>query len=193
MNSNKELSGDDIMKLDIISRLVEEKEIREKNLVLNIMIGISGSGKSTYINRHKKAGDIVISPDDIRRELTGNISDQSQNMKVFETANARLRAATSNAYFDATNLTLKSIRGVMSNAKRFKKINLVILTASKNLDLCQRRVAGDISSGKDRSNVPEKVIENMHQKFMHLVQNLPEDIGKLKQEFGEDRINVIMV
>lgn len=183
------------MKLDLISHLLEEanNEIKEKSLTLNIMVGISGSGKSTYINRHKKAGDIVISPDEIRREMTGDISDQSQNTKVFETANKRLRAAKSNTYFDATNLSMRSLRGVLSNAKQFNKVNILILSASKNLDLCKRRVLGDISSGVDRANVPEKVIENMHSRFMQFVQNLEVNGKKLKEEYGEDRIEIKMI
>ena len=50
------------------------------------LIGVSGSGKSTWIKNNKSKWNktVVISPDEIRKELTGNISDQSKNKEVFE-------------------------------------------------------------------------------------------------------------
>lgn len=180
------------MKLDLISHLVEGSNV-EKPLSLSVMVGISGSGKSTYINRIKKDNELVISPDEIRKELTGNISDQSKNAEVFNIANKRLKESKSDTYFDATNLSMKSLKGVLDNAEQFNKINIIIMTASKNLDLCQRRVEEDISKGKDRSNVPEEVIENMHRKFIQFVQNLQQNAKDLKEEYGENRINIRMV
>ncbi len=86
-------------------------------LILAIMVGISGSGKSTYANglktslslENKKATE-SISTDDIRLELTGNAEDQTQNDRVF--ALAKIRVATSlgqdkNTIIDATSLSIK--------------------------------------------------------------------------------------
>lgn len=73
-----------------------------------IPVGISGSGKSTWINANRKSNTVVISPDEIRRELTGNISDQSKNNDVFVLAFKKAIDALNNGndvIFDATNVT----------------------------------------------------------------------------------------
>ncbi len=58
---------------------------------LYVLIGIPGSGKSTWTNKlltGKHPTEVeVINMDDIRMRLTGNASDQSRNKDVFLTAN----------------------------------------------------------------------------------------------------------
>jgi len=81
---------------------------------LFVMIGISGSGKSTYAEKilselRSKGTDVVlISSDAIRGELCGgNESDQSKNKMVFEVAHQRMEevlAAGASVVWDATNL-----------------------------------------------------------------------------------------
>jgi hypothetical protein len=56
---------------------------------LILPIGISGSGKSTWINSLPKNQFKLVSPDLIRKELTGNISNQENNSKVFSIAYER--------------------------------------------------------------------------------------------------------
>lgn len=50
---------------------------------IHIMIGVPGSGKSTFAQR-LATGPWVISPDKIRKQLTGAKLDQSMNKTVFE-------------------------------------------------------------------------------------------------------------
>lgn len=58
---------------------------------LFMMIGLPASGKSTIAKEISKSEDaIIVSSDDIRKEF-GNINDQSQNVKVFEEAEKRLK------------------------------------------------------------------------------------------------------
>ena len=49
---------------------------------LYFMIGIQGSGKSTYIKKHFKP-EIVVSPDDLRRQYTGDVTNFTQEGKVW--------------------------------------------------------------------------------------------------------------
>lgn len=49
---------------------------------MTIMVGIPGSGKSTLARKMRKS--IVVSSDDIRERLSGDINDQSQNDRVFK-------------------------------------------------------------------------------------------------------------
>ena len=73
---------------------------------LIIPIGISGSGKSRLYNLNYQ-DYVKICPDDIRKELTGSISDQSKNKEVFELAQQRIDdciANDKNVFYDATNI-----------------------------------------------------------------------------------------
>lgn len=81
------------------------------NPILAVMIGISGSGKSTYANGLKTSlkADLV-ETDAIREELTGDASDQSQNYKVFQVAKKRVNDLLSqgkNAIIDATSVSVR--------------------------------------------------------------------------------------
>ena len=51
--------------------------------ILAVMVGISGSGKSTYANGLKTSLKAeLVETDAVRVELTGNAEDQSQNGRV---------------------------------------------------------------------------------------------------------------
>ncbi len=45
-------------------------------------VGISGSGKSSWIKSVGDENTKIISPDKIRFDLTGDVSDQSRNAEV---------------------------------------------------------------------------------------------------------------
>jgi cytidylate kinase len=79
--------------------------------ILAVMIGISGSGKSTYANGLKTSlGAQLVETDAIRMELTGNAEDQSQNGRVFAVAKKRVSDYLSqgkNTIIDATSLNAK--------------------------------------------------------------------------------------
>jgi len=76
------------------------------------MVGISGSGKSTFASglRTSLKAELV-ETDAIRVELTGNAEDQSQNGRVFAVAKKRINdylADGKNAIIDATSLDVKA-------------------------------------------------------------------------------------
>lgn len=56
-----------------------------------MMIGLPASGKSTIAKEIAKSEDaVIVSSDEIRREF-GDVNDQSQNVKVFEEVEKRLK------------------------------------------------------------------------------------------------------
>jgi predicted kinase len=69
-------------------------------------IGIPGSGKTTVLQQLAQEHDYTyICPDDIREELTGNATDQSQNKEVWRLAYQRAQEALAQNHsvvFDAT-------------------------------------------------------------------------------------------
>lgn len=86
---------------------------------LYVMCGISGSGKSTWIDKNL-AGFEVISLDEIRTELNGKRSSQKNIGQVLQLAKLRLKTALANkknVVWDATNLR-KDFRDIICDFGR---------------------------------------------------------------------------
>lgn len=84
-----------------------------------VLVGLSGSGKSSIAAQiaEKTLNTIIVSSDEIRKEITGSRGDQSQNEEVFKIFHDRIRRALEhkkNVVADATNLTMKSRRAIMT-------------------------------------------------------------------------------
>jgi predicted kinase len=88
----------------------------------HIMIGIAGSGKSTYASTIPNA--INVSSDEVRLELFGDLlhQDQSNHMRVFNIVNSRLNelmsANKSDIVYDATNLNIRRRADVYKRASK---------------------------------------------------------------------------
>ena len=82
-----------------------------ENGKLILLCGIPGSGKSTFSKMYEPLKHhLVLSSDDIRKELWGDESEQSGNHEVFKLLYKRMYYAICNGItvvFDATNVTLK--------------------------------------------------------------------------------------
>lgn len=79
-------------------------------MMLNMLTGISGSGKSTYAKLLEKDGFIVLSSDSIRKELYGDESIQKDPATVFKILHERiitLLKAGKRVCYDATNINRK--------------------------------------------------------------------------------------
>ena len=89
--------------------------------ILAVMVGISGSGKSTFANGLKTSLKAeLVETDAIRVELTGNAEDQSQNGRVFAIAKKRVNDYLSNgnnAIIDATSLSVRDRKDWIEIAK----------------------------------------------------------------------------
>lgn len=73
---------------------------------LYVMCGVSGSGKSTWIEQNLK-GYEIISLDEIRKEINGRRDSQKNRGQVIQLAKTRLKealAAKKNIVWDATNI-----------------------------------------------------------------------------------------
>lgn len=144
-------------------------------------VGISGSGKSRLSARFAKTGAKVINPDAIRKELTGDISDQSRNGEVFRIAHRRLDSHLKlhpdvDVVFDATNLRLESLKTLAEIAENnSQRLCVYILADSLSVDTCLMRIDRDLQKGKDRAATNKRdLLERMLQKFKVVVSQLPD-------------------
>lgn len=126
------------------------------------MVGISGSGKSTFANGLKTSMNATaISTDDIRLEITGNAEDQTQNGRVFGIAKRRvndLLAQGKNAVIDATSLTPKDRKDWVQIGK-LNQAEIIAYVVKTTIDIAKKR-----NSGRERK-VPDWVIDKQFAKF----------------------------
>lgn len=122
---------------------------------LILPIGISGSGKSYIYNKDYK-DCVQVSPDLIREELTGDISNQSKNKEVFKLAFERVDECLNkglDVFFDATNVN-KSQRKNFTDKYKDTDVEVIYVILPADIDLSWKRIRADIRDKKNRSDVP---------------------------------------
>ena len=127
--------------------------------MLIITVGPSGSGKSTWAKSQENFK--VVSSDKIRKELTGNISDQSKNHEVWIIAYERLRTyleCNKDVVFDSTACNINTINQIMKIANEFP-VNVMFKLFEINVDTAYSRIQNDLKNGVDRSNTPREIIQ----------------------------------
>jgi tRNA nucleotidyltransferase (CCA-adding enzyme) len=149
-------------------------EINKNRVGLIMTIGIPGSGKSTWINSiNEKEKIVVVSTDDIRRELTGDVSDQSRNKEVWAIAAERTKKFMKEGYtviLDATNVITKDrIKFIANIHEEIEDFDLYYKIFEANLELSKERIKRDIESGKDRANVPFDVIDRLYRNYLESI------------------------
>ena len=118
---------------------------------LYTMVGLPGSGKSTFTKNHTEC--VVVSTDAIRAELFGSEECQENGSLVFEIAFKRIREALAqgrDVIFDATNVSRKARKSVFQfNAEH------IAIFIDTDVEECKRRNA------QRERKVPEFVIDRM--------------------------------
>lgn len=127
------------------------------NLIL--LIGIPGSGKTTYAKNYSKHA-VHLSSDFIRAELYGDESIQGDPAEVFSLMQKRAVEALNegkDVLYDATNVTRKDRASIIGICPRFAKIEAHIIWAP--IETCiERDVARERTVGK-------AVIDKMLKRF----------------------------
>lgn len=127
--------------------------------MLIITVGPSGSGKSTWARSQEDFK--IVCPDLIRKELTGNISDQSKNHEVWLVAYERLRTyleCAKNVIFDSTACNINTINQIVKIANDFP-VNVMFKLSEIDVDTAYNRIQNDLKNGIDRSNTPYEIIQ----------------------------------
>lgn len=133
---------------------------------IKILAGVAGVGKSTYINKHKKDNDLVLSSDQLRIELYGNLEEGNKhNGEVFNELNNRLRQAIKTSdgdiYYDTTAVSRKQRAGLYKQIKKTAELNdyeIEVVLLHKPLE--QIKEQNNQRTGFAR--VPDDIIERMY-------------------------------
>ena len=143
---------------------------------LYVLIGVSGSGKSTFCNNIP--AHTIVSTDKIRYEYFGDEADQREPRRVFEEAYIRAAAhirAGFDAYFDATNTTAKARKNLLKEIYArangdFRKVAILFMTP---LEECKRRNA------QRQRVVPEDVIDRQYVQLMRDAHTIPDQFDEV--------------
>lgn len=137
----------------------------ERKPRLTLLCGLSASGKSQYIKDQievrEKSDAVILSTDNLRKEICGSVEDQSMNGAVFQKFHNLIRSNLKNGmdvFAEATNITMKSRRAILNIIKGIdcEKICVVIV---KPIGECKR-------DNIDREHpVPDYVIDKQARKF----------------------------
>jgi predicted kinase len=152
--------------------ITPKKEVIQlpKTAQLILPIGISGSGKSTWINSLDKDKYTIISPDMIRKELTGDVSDNSRNLEIFKIVDDRILEALKKGdkvILDATNLNTTFRRLMITNLKSlYPKLDIRYKLLDVDPEIAKQRIANDISNKVDRSKTPDEIIDLQYQQYL---------------------------
>ncbi len=127
---------------------------------LIIMVGPPGAGKTTIAKEIVDKFDnfVIVSPDKIREEITGDMTDQSQNELVFGRVYGQLSAYLEdgqNVVYDATNCRSTYRYKIIDVCKNYA-YKIVCLMSTTPIAECIRR-----NSERHRT-VPGDVIEKMY-------------------------------
>ena len=128
--------------------------------VFLMVVGLPGSGKSTYIEKYY-SNYHVHSSDAIREELSGDVNNQDINKQVFSTLHKRVKndlVAGYNVVYDATNISWKRRKAFLQELKNINCHKECVLMATP-FELCVQR-----NNERDRV-VPYVVIERMYKNF----------------------------
>lgn len=140
-------------------------------MVIVMPIGISGSGKSRLYNISYSDYEKVC-PDDIRYELTGNISDQSRNKDVFRIVEKRIDECVKNGdnvFYDATNVCKNIRKKFIDKIKKYDNVYIIYCVFPANIEVSYERIKNDLQKGVNRSKVSLDVLKKQFDMYKHSI------------------------
>lgn len=155
---------------------------------LDILIGLPGSGKSTYANLDYKFATVV-SSDSIRKELYGDENIQGNPEEVFSLMRSRtLELLNQGKYvvYDATSMTRKDRASIIGVCPKFVRIRAIVVWAS--IETCIER------DSKRERTVGKAVIDKMLKRFQapYFDEGFEEIIVHRSEETNSDYVNKLI-
>lgn len=131
--------------------------------IFTMMCGVPGSGKSSKAQQIKAnfPNTIIVSPDDIRGELYGDVNDQEHNTEVFDVVKQRVRDGLKNNHdviLDATNVNSKRRKAFLWSLEDISCHKRAVIMATP-IEICLRR------NWCRQRKIPDEVIFRMYRSW----------------------------
>lgn len=134
---------------------------------LIMMVGIPGSGKSTYAKAHLALDDIYISRDEIRFDILQDgeeyFSREGEVFKIFAYEAGRNLRMDKTVWVDATNLNKTSRAKLLNAIERYAIADSLEVSY---LDVSLETALARNNQRTGRALVPEDAISNMYHKLV---------------------------
>jgi predicted kinase len=139
-------------------------------------IGTSGSGKSTFVKSLPQENLVVIEPDAMRVEFTGNMNDKSKDKEIYEEAAKRAIAAIKQGkqvVFDTTNLTKdKRLPFIEAIKKAIPTANIQYKLMELNPELAKQRIKAQLVRGENRAAVSDETIDRHTASYKQMLDDI---------------------
>ena len=150
-------------------------------------IGTSRSGKSTFIKSLPQKNLVVIEPDAMRVEFTGNINDKSKDKEIYAEAAKRAINALKEGkqvVFDTTNLTKeKRLPFIRAIKKEIPTANIQYKLMELNPELAKKRIKAQLERGENRAAVSDKTIDRHAASYKQMLEDIKsEPISNFNEE-----------
>ncbi len=157
-----------------------------------MLVGLPASGKSTISKQYENEGYKIHSSDNLREEILGDVSNQSQNANIFNILAERIRLDLLigyNVVLDATNINAKKrinfLSKIFSTNKTDKaKINRSKIEVVAHLILCPYKECVRRDNNRNKS-VGESTIKRMYLTWQTPILN--EGFNKIKIDYTNDK------
>ena len=142
-------------------------DTRQPDVILPI--GTSGSGKSTFIKSLPQENLVVIEPDAMRVEFTGDMNDKSKDKEIYQEAAKRVVTAIKQGkqvVFDTTNLTKdKRLPFIEAIKKAIPTANIQYKLMELNPELAKQRIKAQLERIKNFEPTLKETPVNINAKF----------------------------
>ena len=113
----------------------------------------------------------LVSPDLIRKELTGDISDQRKNKEVFEEVDRRVADLVKKGesfFYDATNVNTE-FRKKFVEQFRGTDVKIVYVVLPADVAISHNRIKKDLKSKVERAAVPVNALIRQYGMYTHSI------------------------
>ena len=129
---------------------------------LYYLVGLPGSGKSTFAKQlAKENGALIFSSDEIRKEIGADGGDSTKHGEVFNILHTRIIDSLSkgcDCIYDATNISYKNrVRFIKYlNSSKVDNVNKICVIVATPYEICKE------FNKKRKAVVPDEVIDRMY-------------------------------
>ncbi len=159
--------------LDVMFSPVQEEAKPSSTPDVILPIGTSGSGKSTFIKSLPQKNLVVIEPDSMRVEFTGDINNKSKDKEIYVEAAKRAVKAIKEGkqvVFDTTNLTKdKRLSFIEAIKKELPTANIQYKLMELNPELAKQRIKAQLQKGENRANVSDSTIDRHAESYKQML------------------------